>query len=179
MRWARLAYDRGSAVMMEPHSRIINFLSPFSSCAYRIKSIALRVGDSAEIHKRFDAKDVADFARLSGDDNPLHLDSEYAKKSMFGRPIVHGVLMLGVISSLIGTELPGPGTIYMTQDTKFRSPLYVGDEFVARVEITDIREKNTAQSCKYFITLSTTCVDGKDGRTLMTGEAKGLLENLK
>lgn len=85
------------------------------------------LGDRAERTRTFTEADVVEYAELSGDLNPIHLDDEYAAKSRFGRRIVHGFLTAGMISALLGTELPGIGSIYAAQSFKFLAPVYIGD----------------------------------------------------
>lgn len=122
------------------------------------------VGDRAERTRTFTEADVAEYAELSGDLNPIHLDEEYAAKSRFGRRIVHGFLTAGMISALLGTELPGIGSIYASQTFKFLAPVYIGDTITASVEVIEIREE------KRLVTLRTDCVNA-DGTLVLTGEA--------
>lgn len=110
----------------------------------------LSVGQRATIRRIFTQQDVQAFADLSGDANPLHIDPEYASRTAFGRPIVHGMLTASLLSNLLGEELPGPGTIYLGQSLKFLSPVYVGEEVTVTVEVTHIRED------KPIVTLRTT-----------------------
>lgn len=99
----------------------------------------MEVGAQASVDRAFTADDVREFARLSGDYNPLHLDDDAARASGFERSIVHGALAASLISRLLGTELPGDGTIYLGQDVKFLRPIYVGDAVTARVEVVEVR----------------------------------------
>jgi acyl dehydratase len=124
----------------------------------------LKIGSFAEISKVFGDQEVKDFAELSEDRNPVHLDSEYAKNSKFGKKIVHGALFSSLISALLGCTLPGPGTIYMSQNTKFVSPCFIGEKVTARAEIIKIHET------KPIATLKTT-VRNETGKILMDGEA--------
>jgi len=96
------------------------------------------VGQKATFEKRIMKEDVLDFARITGDNNPIHLNDKYAKNSIFGKPIVHGMLCSGLISSVLAGELPGDGTIYLGQELKFIAPVFHGDLLVAEVEIEDI-----------------------------------------
>lgn len=114
------------------------------------------VGQSASLKKTFDSDEVALFAALSLDKNPIHLDEGYAEKSMFGRRIVHGFLVGSLISAVFGTKLPGEGAIYLHQEMNFRKPVYHGDEITATVEVTDIRKD---KSILYF---STICKNERD-----------------
>jgi acyl dehydratase len=131
----------------------------------RARSIGeYRVGDRAIVRRRFTVEDVRAFATLSGDENELHLDAEYAVATRFGRPIVHGALTLSLISRLIGMDLPGRGAVYLSQTAQFRRPIYPGDEVEAAVEVTQIDAERRR------LTLSTT-VTGSGGEIAMSGEA--------
>jgi len=101
--------------------------------------------------------DVAGFANLSGDYNPVHLDDEYASKSRFGKRIAHGLFGASFFSGLFGTRLPGPGCVYAGQNLKFRRPVFIGDVLVATITVlsVDVQKKR--------VNFSTICtVDGKE-----------------
>jgi acyl dehydratase len=101
------------------------------------------VGDSYSIKKSFTSADVKFFSELSLDKNPVHLDESFAKHSIFKKPIVHGILVSGLISSVIANYLPGPGSIYLGQTLNFKSPVFHNEEVEAIVEIEKIRvDKN-------------------------------------
>jgi acyl dehydratase len=124
----------------------------------------LKVGNRAVLTKTFSEEEVCSFADLSGDRNPLHLDNKFGAASVFGRRIVHGMLVAGLFSGLIGMELPGPGSIYLGQNLVFRAPVFIGDTVTVSVEITKVRQD------KPIITLQTLCV--KDaGTVVIEGEA--------
>ncbi|MCM1541490.1 MAG: MaoC family dehydratase [Blautia sp.] len=126
-------------------------------------------GQEAEASKCFTMEDVRQFAILSGDDNPLHVDGEYAENGRFGRCVVHGILVSGLISRVLGTQLPGEGSIYLEQNLSFRKPVYVGDTVTARVRITEIRtEKN-------IIILETNVYDQEENCVIL-GTAKILYD---
>ncbi len=125
---------------------------------------ALKVGDRASLSKAFSAQDVEQFARLSLDNNPLHLDEAAAAESTFGQRVVHGALVSSLFSALLGTELPGKGTIYLGQSTSFKAPVFLDDEITATVEVTDIRETHGIAKLK------TTAVNSA-GKVVINGEA--------
>lgn len=127
------------------------------------------VGQKAQIEKIFSLEEVIAYAKLTGDNNPLHVDSEYAKESRFGDNIVHGMFVMGVISKILGTVLPGNGTIYLGQDVKFKKPVYVNQKVMIQVEITQIEEERN------LIYLSTSVWD-TEGKCLVEGNAKVLYE---
>ncbi len=123
----------------------------------------LSVGMSAAYSKTVTESDIAKFAEVSGDNNPLHLDEAFAKTTRFKERIAHGMLSAGFISTILGTKLPGPGSIYLSQSLRFTAPVKIGDTVTARAEITDIR------SDKKRVTLATTCVVGET--VVIKGEA--------
>jgi len=98
----------------------------------------LEVGQSAELARTVEAGDLAAFAAVTGDDNPLHLDEAYAATTPFKGRIAHGMLSAGYISAVLGTKLPGPGAIYVSQTLNFRRPVRIGDVVTARVTVTAI-----------------------------------------
>lgn len=98
----------------------------------------LLVGSKAEFSKTISESDIYLFAGITGDLNPVHINSEEAKKGFARQRIAHGALINGLISAVIGMQLPGPGTIYMEQDSKFIKPVYIGDTIKAVVEIKEI-----------------------------------------
>ena len=103
----------------------------------------IKVGDKAFTKKAFSLEDVKQFAGLSGDINPVHLDEQFAAQTLFKKPIVHGLLYSSLISALLANELPGPGSIYLHQELNFKIPLYHNEEVTAVVEVTEINpEKN-------------------------------------
>jgi len=127
-----------------------------------ISQIAL--GDSASFTKTVTEADVVQFAGISGDFNPAHIDAVSAEKSIFGQRIAHGMLSAGFISTVLGTQLPGPGTIYMAQELRFTKPVYFGDTVTATCTVVErIEEKNR-------IKLETVVVNQR-GETVITGFA--------
>jgi 3-hydroxybutyryl-CoA dehydratase len=127
----------------------------------------LAVGQSAELTRRVAEGDLAAFAAITGDDNPIHLDEAYAAATPFGGRIAHGMLSAGYISAVIGTRLPGPGAIYISQSLRFRRPVRIGDVVTARVEITAIDVARARAS------LATTCAVA--GKVVVEGQAEVLV----
>lgn len=128
------------------------------------ESVDLSVGQRATFGKTITQADIEAFAGVTGDRNPLHLDDAFARRSRFGRPIAHGVLVAGVISAALGMVLPGPGAIYLSQTLKFLRPVFPGDTVTATVEVTAYRKD------KGIITLRTTCAN-QSGDPVVDGEA--------
>jgi len=127
----------------------------------------LKVGDSAQISKTITESDIELFARATGDFNPVHLDKAYAEKTHFKGRIAHGLLSVGLLSSILGNILPGHGTIYLSQEVKFLAPVRIGDMITARVEVIElIPEKNRAK-------FRTTCTN-QDGKEVVDGIAWGM-----
>lgn len=125
----------------------------------------LKVGDSAELTRTLRKEDIDLFAVLSGDVNPAHVDEDYAKSDAFHKVIAHGMWGGALISAVLGTELPGPGTIYLDQALHFRKPVGLGDSVTVRVTV---REKH-AQGSK--VTLDCVCLN-QDGEVVLEGEAR-------
>ena len=124
----------------------------------------LKVGDSAQFSKTITEKDINDFAKVTGDFNPLHLDQGYAEKTIFKGRIAHGLLSVGLLSSILGNILPGHGTIYLSHDIKFLAPVRIGDTITAKVEVIEVvPEKNRAK-------FRTTCMN-QDGKIVVDGIA--------
>ena len=122
------------------------------------------IGDSAEFTKTITEYDVYQYAGVTGDFNPVHINEVYAKETFFKKRIAHGMLAGGLISAVLGTRLPGPGSVYLRQELNFTAPVYFGDTVTAKVEIVDI---NTG---KKRITLKTTCTN-QDDKMVVDGEA--------
>lgn len=122
-------------------------------------------GDSASFAKTITDADVTLFAGVTGDTNPIHIDAEYAAGTRFERRIAHGMLTAGLISTAIGTRLPGPGTIYMGQTLRFTAPVYLGDTVTATVTVSTYDRK------KGRMTLETICRNQR-GEEVVAGEAQ-------
>lgn len=124
----------------------------------------LKVGMKAEITKTITETDVILYAGITLDTNPAHLNEVHAQQTMFKHRIAHGMLTAGLISAVLGTKLPGEGSIYMGQELKFTAPVYFGDTITAAAEIIElIQEKNR-------VILSTTCTN-QDGKVVLSGKA--------
>lgn len=104
------------------------------------------------------------FADLTGDHNPIHVDDDYAANTRFGRRIAHGMIAASLISATLANDLPGPGTVYLSQSLQFKAPVFPGDTITATVEVTGIR------AGKPLVTLATTCIK-QDGTVVLEGEA--------
>ena len=124
----------------------------------------LALGASASLDKTVTDADVRAFAAVSLDDNPVHLDDTYAATTRFGRRIAHGMLSAGVVSAVIGTRLPGPGTVYLSQSLQFKGPVFIDDTITATVTVKALRED------KPIATLDTV-VTNQRGEVVLTGEA--------
>ena len=125
----------------------------------------VKTGDTYSLDVTFKQADVDTFARITGDSNPIHLDVDYAAKTPFKKPIVHGFLAGSVFSKVFGTLFIGEGSIYMYQDMKFTAPVYVDQPYVAKFEVTEV---NTD---RHIGTVKCTLEDA-DGKVYITGTAK-------
>src|SRR5919206_3645362 len=123
----------------------------------------IKVGDSASLTRTLRPEDIQLFAVMSGDVNPAHVDPEYAHSSMFHEVIAHGMWGGALISTVLGTEFPGPGTIYLGQNLRFRRPVKVGDTITIKVTA---KEKDA----KGRVVLDTECVN-QDGEVVVSGTA--------
>ncbi len=124
----------------------------------------LQVGDSASLEKQVSETDIIQFAEVTGDKNPVHLDEEYAKQTVFGTRIAHGMLSAGYISAVLGMKLPGPGAVYMEQSLTFLAPVRIGDTITATAEVAEIGAKRKTAKLK------TTCTN-QDGVVVLEGVA--------
>ncbi len=124
----------------------------------------ISVGNSAELTRTLKLQDIELFAVMSGDVNPAHVDAEYAKTDMFQGVIAHGMWGGALISAVLGTELPGPGTIFLNQTLKFAAPVGLGDTVKVRVEVTEKQERGR-------LLLACTCVN-QHGKMVIEGDAQ-------
>ena len=129
--------------------------------ALRLEDLSL--GQSAEINHVVTDADIRAFAEVSGDNNPVHLDEAYAAGTPFKTRIAHGMLSAGYISAMLGTRLPGPGAIYISQSMNFKRPVRIGDEVITRATVTAIDAERAR------VTLATVCEVA--GKPVLEGEA--------
>jgi len=124
----------------------------------------IEIGEEASFTKTVSETDVYNYAGVTGDFNPAHINESFAKKSMFGGRIAHGMLSAGLISTVLGTKLPGPGCIYVSQDLKFTAPVHFGDTITAKVKVINKNvEKNRVE-------LETKCIN-QDEDVVIKGNA--------
>jgi 3-hydroxybutyryl-CoA dehydratase len=123
----------------------------------------LKEGMTASFGKTISEADIYTFAGVSGDTNPVHLNEEFAKSTMFKSRIAHGMIGASFISAVLGTKMPGPGCIYITQSLKFRAPVKIGDTLMAKVTIKRLMPE------KKFVELDTVCMVGD--KKVIEGEA--------
>lgn len=129
-----------------------------------MKFDSLKIGMSYSLSKAFGSEEVEAFSKLSMDVNPLHLDADYAAKSMFGKRIVHGFLTASLFSAIIGTKFPGEGSIYLNQNMSFLHPVFHDQNITAIVTVKELYPE------KKRVLLETVCKDD-DGNDLITGTA--------
>jgi 3-hydroxybutyryl-CoA dehydratase len=124
----------------------------------------IKIGDEASLTRTITETHIVLYAGLTGDMNPVHMDAERAGQSMFKGRIAHGMLVAGLISTVLGTQLPGPNSIYLGQDLKFTAPVKIGDTVTVAVTVTDKRDD------KRIIKLRT-IVSNQRGETVIDGNA--------
>jgi len=144
-----------SVIQMDPSSEFLEN-HPFAG---------IRVGDGASLVRSFTNRDIQLFAAVSGDVNPAHVDALYAKSSHFHEIIAHGMLGASLISTVLGTRFPGPGTIYLGQSLKFLKPVHIGDTLTVTVTVKSL------DAIKHRLVLDTRCVD-QVGDVVIEGEAE-------
>jgi acyl dehydratase len=110
------------------------------------------------------ADHVRDYAEITGDFNPLHFDHEFAAGTKFGRLVVQGGLTTGLLHALVATDLPGPGTVFLSQDWKFPAPVFIGDTITAEVEVVSVHASKPVTRLRFTVTR-------QDGETVLEGEA--------
>ena len=123
----------------------------------------LSIGMTHQTEHVITEKDIELFAEVSGDRNPLHMDEEFAKQTAFGQRIAHGALTASYISGILGNDLPGPGSIFVGLNMRFRRPVYLGSHATVKVEVTEMKERGNR------VTLKVSC--NVDGKAAISGEA--------
>ncbi|MCH8156074.1 MAG: MaoC family dehydratase [Proteobacteria bacterium] len=136
----------------------------------------LAVGMTAVYAKTITEADIVMFAGISGDTNPVHLDALFADQTAFKGRIAHGMLAASFISTVLGTRLPGPGCIYLSQSLKFRAPVKIGDTVTARVTITDVNPDNKRVAFDTVCTVGDTVVIDGEAQLLVSRRAEVLGE---
>jgi 3-hydroxybutyryl-CoA dehydratase len=124
----------------------------------------IKVGDEASLTRTITEVHIVNYAGLTGDMNPVHVDAEHAAQSMFGERIAHGMLVAGLISAVLGMQLPGPNSIYLGQDLSFTAPVKIGDTVKVTVTVTEKRDD------KRIIKLRTTATNQR-GELVLDGTA--------
>lgn len=125
------------------------------------------IGQKFSLNKLVTNEDVLMFSEVTGDKNPLHLDDEYAKTTMFGERIAHGMISAGIISGAIGMHLPGQGTTYLSQDLAFKKPVKIGDTIQVNLEVSEVIHKSKFD----IVIIKTTCLNN-NGDVVVDGFAK-------
>lgn len=135
-------------------------MSKFKGFAYE----DLELGMAHETVHEITEDDIQKFAEVSGDHNPLHMDDEFAKTTVFGQRIAHGALTASYISGILGNNLPGPGAIFTGLSMRFRRPVFIGDTVTVRAEVSEKSDRGNR------VTLKVSCM--VDGKRVITGEAQ-------
>ena len=124
----------------------------------------LKIGQTATRSMTITADHVRDYAEITGDYNPLHFDQEFAARTKFGRLVVQGGLTTGLLHALVAMEMPGPGTVFLSQDWKFPAPVFIGDTITAEAEILSIHESKPVTHLRFTVTR-------QEGEMVLEGEA--------
>jgi acyl dehydratase len=124
----------------------------------------ITAGQTARRTATFTAQHVLDYAVLSGDRNPLHFDADFAARTRFGRLLVQGGLTTGLLHALVATDLPGPGTVFISQNWRFTGPVYIGDTITAEATVLSVHESKPVTQLGIRITR-------QDGEVVLEGEA--------
>jgi acyl dehydratase len=126
--------------------------------------LGLRVGDTATRTKTVTDEDLRKYAAITGDYNPLHFDDDFAARTRFGRRVAQGGITAGLLNALVAMDLPGPGTVFMSQSLAYRAPVYVGDVLTARAEVMVLKPDKPVCQLKFGIT-------NQDGAVVLDAEA--------
>lgn len=124
----------------------------------------IKVGDKASYTKTCSSDDVVLFARISGDVNPIHLNEPYARTTQFGRRIAHGMYTSALVSAAVALRLPGPGSVYLGQETRFSAPVFIDDTITVELEVESVREDKPIAGILF------TCTN-QDGKKVASGKA--------
>ena len=131
----------------------------------------LQLDQTDKLERKITEKDIDNFAKLTGDNNPVHTNLDFAKKTIFKQKVAHGFLSASLISSLIATKLPGPGSIYLSQNLKFFAPVFIDDLVIVKVTVKEIDHE------KKKVKLQTECF--KNEKKIISGEAIVLVNSKK
>ncbi|XP_072136215.1 hydroxyacyl-thioester dehydratase type 2, mitochondrial-like [Mobula birostris] len=133
------------------------------------RSVHIQAGERAELTRVFTQSDVFNFAELTGDTNPLHLSEDYAKAHRFEKPVVHGILVCGLVSAVLGTKIPG--CVLLSQELRFLAPLYAGEQVSAVLDITKIKRS--------IAWIAVSCIVNENKKIILKGEVKVMLPDGK
>jgi 3-hydroxybutyryl-CoA dehydratase len=124
---------------------------------------SLQVGDSFTFDRHITASDVDAFADITGDDNPIHVDPEYASTTRFGKPIVHGVFLLGIVSKVLGRDFPGHGSVAVGISCRFLRPVPIDSDITVEVRVAEKIDRHKHVKCKVYVY--------REGKMVLGGEA--------
>jgi acyl dehydratase len=125
--------------------------------------LGLEVGQRARRSKTVTARDVELYTEITGDRNPLHFDPDFAARTRFGRLVAQGGITAGMLNALVAMDLPGPGTVFMSQSLRYLAPTYLGDTLTAEVEVLSVKPDKPVCQLKATIT-------NQDGTVVLDGE---------
>jgi acyl dehydratase len=137
--------------------------SDASPAAPPVGPLGLRVGQRARRAQTVTARDVELYAQITGDRNPLHFDAQFAARTRFGRLVAQGGITAGMLNALVAMDLPGPGTVFMSQSLKYLAPTYVGDTLTAEIEVLELKPDKPV--CRLRA-----AIRNQDGATVLEGE---------